>query len=283
MRVLINQITDRSEKIVGKFFQNSGFDLLTNSLPSIILSLTEGATINQITNCFFRRKIMLLSELTQYEQLIDLYDAISDGLSDEHWTERFLSAIRPEADLSTIHHKFFLWLISRSDEPSMEEVIRLHQAMIDGKKVIDKEWVDAYYLAYDSGAYVAAYSIAANSAICVASASYGSIPCPWTEIADKLIELLKDTTKLLPSQLLAKKENWTKGDSARDQNGEPVAILSEDAVSFCIYGACVRCNVDREKLRIIIKAHGFRSMEKFNDDPNTTHDDVLSVLQEAGL
>ena len=226
---------------------------------------------------------MLLAELTQYKQLVDLYDAISDGLSDEHWTERFLSAIRLGVDLSKIHHKFFLWLISRSDEPSIKEVISLHQAVINGEKVTEEQWKNAYYLAYDSGAYVAAYSIAANSAICVASASYGSIPCPWTEMADKLVELLKDMTKLLPSELLAKKENWTKGASARDQNGEPVAILSEDAVSFCIYGACVRCNVDREKLRSIINTRGFWAMENFNDSPSTTHDDVLSVLQEAGL
>ena len=141
---------------------------------------------------------MLLSKLKQHPQLMDLYDAISDNLprdEAERWQKRFL-AIRVEADLSTIHHKFFVWLlsVSVSDMPSVKEVVRLHQAVIDGEEVTKEQWRKASDAcrkdttredAYSS--YAAAYStdyLTDAIAIRCANRSYRSI-------ADKLIELLK--------------------------------------------------------------------------------------------
>ena len=88
---------------------------------------------------------------------------------------------------------------------------------------------------------------------------------------------------MLPSQLLANKENWTIGVYARDRNGREVRFSSETAFSFCINGACKRCGADRMKLLPIIKTRGFNNVIRFNDHPETTYEDVLSVLQEAGL
>ena len=90
---------------------------------------------------------------------------------------------------------------------------------------------------------------------------------------------------MIPSELLAKPEHWTKGSYARDANGLPTEIFGPSAVSFCLIGALKKCCVlDGETiLDSLIKARGFRSVADFNDRPNTTHDHVLSILKEAGL
>ena len=90
-------------------------------------------------------------------------------------------------------------------------------------------------------------------------------------------------TKLLPSELLADPKHWTKDAIAKDQNGNRVSSLSNDAVSFCLLGACFRCNCEIEYLISIIRARGFSSLAAFNDDSRTTYEDILSVLEEAGL
>ena len=138
-------------------------------------------------------------ELTQYPQLMHLYDAISGSLQDDHWTERFLSTIRPGVDLSTIHHKFFLWLISKSDTRSVKEIIRLHQAVIDGEEVSEEQWKTA------ADACMFSAHCTFSGSIPLAIAAYTGYPHTtlgavnlasrigrsWTEMADKLIELLK--------------------------------------------------------------------------------------------
>ena len=90
-------------------------------------------------------------------------------------------------------------------------------------------------------------------------------------------------TELLPSKLLANSENWTKGSYSVDNHGDSVGLSDPSATSFCIVGACMRCGVFSDKLEQIIVARGFTSLENFNDHPSTTHEDVLSVLLEAGL
>ena len=91
--------------------------------------------------------------------------------------------------------------------------------------------------------------------------------------------------RLLPSEVLAKKENWTKNYQARNIHGDVVSIYSKDAISYCLVGALYICDFYDTvgKLLSLVKARGFWTISGFNDDPDTTHEDVLSVLREAGL
>ena len=86
-----------------------------------------------------------------------------------------------------------------------------------------------------------------------------------------------------PSELLAEPGRWAKRVLARTSSRFKTGPLSVSAFSFCIIGACIRCNIFSESLEPIIKARGFKSVAGFNDHPSTTHENVLSVLQEAGL
>ena len=88
---------------------------------------------------------------------------------------------------------------------------------------------------------------------------------------------------MIPSELLADPKHWTKGSYSRDADGNRIRVHSLDAVSFCLVGACCRCDVPIQKLREVVLARGFESIVRFNDDPSIKHSDVLSVLKEVGL
>ena len=88
---------------------------------------------------------------------------------------------------------------------------------------------------------------------------------------------------MLLSELLSDKKNWIRRAYARDKDGNSINPHHTLATSFCIVGACRKCDVHTDTLESIIVARGFTSLENFNDSPRTTHEDVLSVLQQAGL
>lgn len=95
--------------------------------------------------------------------------------------------------------------------------------------------------------------------------------------------------KLKMKELLAKPENWTKGFNARDKDKNPSGATSLNAVCWCLYGAKIKCygfpgRVDiSEKLDNAAMKRGFENYVKFNDHPDTTHADILSLLEEADV
>ena len=91
-----------------------------------------------------------------------------------------------------------------------------------------------------------------------------------------------------PSELIADPKAWTKGVAAVNATGKEVGPSSNEAVAWCLYGACVRCGVwdDQRADRLgelIRKNIGTGTVTDFNDDPNRTHTEVIAILKEAGL
>ena len=106
-------------------------------------------------------------------------------------------------------------------------------------------------------------------------------------------------------EIIAKPEHWSKGANCRDADGEPCHPSDDSkAVSWCLYGAVDRIGLllPEEGDEALARAHtvacraltGVIERRKrgmlgrqytgpagFNDAPETTHDDVLAVLDEA--
>lgn len=93
-------------------------------------------------------------------------------------------------------------------------------------------------------------------------------------------------------ELLAKPESWAQGSLARNRRGEAVGPSDESACCFCLWGAVVRCYPERSQycdvldaLHAAIEARvGKRlSLVSFNDRSETTHADILAVVERAGV
>ncbi len=88
-------------------------------------------------------------------------------------------------------------------------------------------------------------------------------------------------------ELLTDPTRWCKGAGARDASGKGCSIHSEDAVSFCLVGALVKIyGVDEAYMKVGVKLLPYiqhRRMSDFNDDPDTSHADVLRALELAGV
>ncbi len=92
-------------------------------------------------------------------------------------------------------------------------------------------------------------------------------------------------------ELLADPKKWTKGSYARNEFGDPCKILSTEATCFCLYGALTRCYPAGEqhvsaanKLEDAMrKLNGHTMIVKFNDSPDTTHEMLMQVLEEADV
>lgn len=98
-------------------------------------------------------------------------------------------------------------------------------------------------------------------------------------------------------KVIEKPENWTKRVLATDSTGKKVYPLSEKAVCFCSIGAVERAsgfnyrkigsiyNNDCVELLnravVKLKLHSYGHMWLFNDRPDTKHEDVLKVFDEA--
>ena len=116
------------------------------------------------------------------EVLARLEDRIFEGLPNDRameWPVRFMSAIKPGADLSMVWPKFALWLLTeevKTNRPQAAEAIArvadLYRAWVAGKKPAKAKWhaaADAANAA-DAAAY-AAYAAAANAAANAAAAA----------------------------------------------------------------------------------------------------------------
>ncbi len=91
-------------------------------------------------------------------------------------------------------------------------------------------------------------------------------------------------------ELLADPKKWTKRSYARDMDGDSCLSLSHEAVCFCLYGALSRCYPMQERGEVLrkidnalMKTVGHVMIVKFNDSPDTTHEMLMQVLEEADV
>lgn len=91
--------------------------------------------------------------------------------------------------------------------------------------------------------------------------------------------------------ILSDPSKWCKESLAKDINGFVTDIYSVDAYSFCITGAFRKVNCHNEKWkpfkRLIISKYPERInidiVPSFNDHPDTTFEEVVELIKEAGL
>jgi hypothetical protein len=90
-------------------------------------------------------------------------------------------------------------------------------------------------------------------------------------------------------ELLAKPEAWTKGSCARNSAGLSTIATNNDACCFCVVGALMRVSGDSHlgsrsaafASNFLHKLSPALSAGDFNDDPNTTHADILALLDKG--
>lgn len=90
-------------------------------------------------------------------------------------------------------------------------------------------------------------------------------------------------------ELLSDPEKWAKEDFAYTADEAPVHPLDPAATCFCLLGALERVTRNRDGLAYLDARQAIRGMlpgehdcvPEFNDDPDTTHADVLAVLDKA--
>lgn len=85
--------------------------------------------------------------------------------------------------------------------------------------------------------------------------------------------------------------HWTKGHFAGDAQNDMVLVMDESAVCFCLAGALLkhesilnlndRCPKAWRIMRNAAVMRGYLTIPDFNDDPETTHQDVLNFLDEC--
>jgi hypothetical protein len=89
--------------------------------------------------------------------------------------------------------------------------------------------------------------------------------------------------------LLDSPEKWTKGEYARDANGKPCPAWSEDAICWCLEGACSSIlprTLDwhpryRRLERELEKYLPLLGLVEWNDEPERTFEDIQEVLHAA--
>jgi hypothetical protein len=83
-------------------------------------------------------------------------------------------------------------------------------------------------------------------------------------------------------------ENWCKGDYAKTKKGNPIHSLAEQACQWCSLGALVAVTSSSSQtvslrckaIDLLFDVVG-RDVVAFNDDPKTTHADVLAAFDRA--
>ena len=104
-------------------------------------------------------------------------------------------------------------------------------------------------------------------------------------IKERYIEIITDT-----KQLLSDPERWTKGAYARyGRDGKQIWPKEELAKCFCLGGAVIKltsnaseCNAITDVLNIQIRrGKKYYTLPQFNDAPETTHEDIIGLLDKA--
>jgi hypothetical protein len=91
-------------------------------------------------------------------------------------------------------------------------------------------------------------------------------------------------------ELLSDSSKWTKGAGARDNDGIRCSPASPDAVCWCLFGAITRCYDNPFQIAAMVEKlisetynEGYYKAESFNDAPDTTYNDIISLLKEADV
>ena len=87
-----------------------------------------------------------------------------------------------------------------------------------------------------------------------------------------------------PSELLADSNRWCKGEVAVNELGLGINPKSDEAVKWCLVGAANKCIPDfNEFCKLIEKICEItkQNVPYFNDNPETTHEQMLEVLRKA--
>lgn len=94
-------------------------------------------------------------------------------------------------------------------------------------------------------------------------------------------------------EILTPPKAWTRGTLARDKNHNSTNLYGEDAICFCSIGAIVRAahqlNAHEAEAEALLQLSNVIVAGKkqkvfisdFNDDPDTTHTDVLNLFDRA--
>lgn len=90
-------------------------------------------------------------------------------------------------------------------------------------------------------------------------------------------------------ELISDPEHWCKDDNSLDVNGKYVTADSPHAHSFCIYGAISKYDPDGHeeyfycypKVKDFLASKGLPFVAQFNDDEDTTHEDVMKFFDIA--
>lgn len=95
-----------------------------------------------------------------------------------------------------------------------------------------------------------------------------------------LLQVLQDARTLI-----ANRENWTKGENARDHKGMAVETEDPRAVCFCAEGAIRRASGDRLNFEAIdalcAVTRGAKALWRWNDVRGRTHSQVLAAFDRA--
>lgn len=111
---------------------------------------------------------------------------------------------------------------------------------------------------------------------------------------------MKLTNEVIDEAIRLLRKGWTKGCYAEDEEGNTVTIGSPKACRFCAIGATIRAAAGSEsnfieeldqfaplltralrRLRPNDARIPYYGIADFNDDPDTTLEDVIAVFEEA--
>ena len=91
-------------------------------------------------------------------------------------------------------------------------------------------------------------------------------------------------------ELIAKPENWTKGAAARTQDGDPTYVGDPIACQWCAVGAIwhvydiMNSNELEQKLNQYVREKYHTSgFICWNDEPTTTHKQVVAALKDCDI
>ena len=82
-------------------------------------------------------------------------------------------------------------------------------------------------------------------------------------------------------ETLEKRERWIRGDFARTATDDVTFPTRATATKFCLLGGCAHFGVPTDVIRRALPDAYGTGVIGFNDDPFTTHADVLAVIDRA--
>lgn len=84
-------------------------------------------------------------------------------------------------------------------------------------------------------------------------------------------------------ELIADPAHWTKGEFGRDAHGNGIVpwLEGRKPVCYCSLGAILTVGDSGDEAARVLEKHMRDSITRFNDDPKTTHADVLAAFDRA--